>query len=214
MRLFLLIMSLAVLSISPVHAEVFVWEDPETGATASYPDTWRRVVNQKPDTQLTILAPGRGDFAKCKLRIRDDGSFKVYPLRYSDEIQRLNFNKDFIREYLNVHNEPVIHKYSDNGGFGRGFAGWAEVSYTPEVGPVMRKRGLIFATLYRDKVYIADCAAHEDRFDIWARDFMSFIKSVDIREILHELPSGHYRPFLQDPHIVINGPRGVDKAIC
>lgn len=208
-----LILSLIIL-ISPVQADIFVYEHPEIGVSASYPDTWRRVINQKPDTVLTVMAPGHGDFATCKIRVREDGRFQIYPHRYNDEIQRLHFSRDFLADYLSVYNDTRIHNFRDTGGLGRGYAGYAEVSYTPDTAPFLRKRGFVFAGFYADKVYIADCAADAERFKLWARPFLRFIKSIDFQKVDHELVTGHYRLFLHDQRLNIRtGAREINRVL-
>jgi hypothetical protein len=63
----------------------------------------------------------------------------------------------------------------------------------------MRKRGLMFASLYHDKAYIVDCSAEESVYEKWRPAFMGVVKSVDFEKVVHELPSGNYRNFMAGP---------------
>lgn len=201
------------LCVPRAEASVVVWQDPVTKLSASYPDRWEEQINIAPDDKLTVVAPGVGYLASCRLKVREDRRFVVYPVRYSDEIQRLHVSADFWAEYLNQYEDVTVHTIKDNAGLGRGFASFAEVSFTPAVGVRAEKRGVMLASIYNGKLFVAECSSKEEVFDVFSRSFMSFMKSVNFRKEHFEFPSGHYRHFLDDCPLRINGARDIDMVI-
>jgi hypothetical protein len=200
-----------VTGISAAQAEVFYYQDPVTKVSVTVPDTWRRTNDQKADDVLTFLAPGN-DYAACRVRARADRRTLIYPNRYAGEVQRMNYSRAFWEDYLGEYDDVVLHSVTDNAGLGRGFASYAEASYTTAVGPKVEKRAVVYAALYNDTAYILECSSAVGTFSRWQHHFGSVLKSVDFRKIVHELPTGHYRNFLRDAPIRINGPRLEDVS--
>ena len=66
-------------SFSPAKAEIFYIEDQDGRFSVSFPDLWRITSNMKPDDQLTVMGPGKNDLAMCRVRVREEGRFKIYP---------------------------------------------------------------------------------------------------------------------------------------
>ena len=211
LRSSLIALALLVSQGSAAKAEIWQWQDPISKVSVTVPDTWRMRHNQKPDDVVTFYAPGPGDFASCRVRVREDKRFVIYPVRYSGEIQRLNVSKDFWNGYLADYSDVVVNQGIDNVGLGRGFAGFVNASYTTAIGPKVAKRSIAFASIYGDKAYITECSAQASVFDKWYPTFMSVIKSVDFRKSIHEFPSGHYRDFINDSQVIIFGKREIDK---
>ncbi len=161
---------------------------------------------------LTIAGPGQDDYATCRMRVKDDKRFVIYPVRYSEEIQKIGYSKDFWFGYMGEYDDPYIDYVTDNGSMGRGFASYAEASYTTAVGPKVEKRALMFASLYNDKAYIFECSAEASTYLKWAPDFLSIVKSVDFKKSIQEMKTGHYRDFL-DERLIINGARDIDVSV-
>ncbi len=195
-----------VTGISSASADVNVWRDKDTKMTVSYADTWQQINNQNPGDVLTVRAPGDNEFAECKISILDDGRFKIYPAHYNDEIQRVNFSKEYWDRYLAQYNDVVVHKGTDNNGLGRGFASMASVSYDTVKGAKMRKRAIGFASQYKNKVYNVECSAQESAYHKWHGKFLSFVKAVDFEQGTNFAISGYYRDFLQDKTLKVRGP--------
>lgn len=191
-------------------AEPYVWRDPDTHMTMSFPDTWKRISNQQPDDVLTIAAPGDGEGAICRMRVRADRRFVIYPREYADEIQRTNYSRPFWEGYVGEYAGAEINGVWDNAGLGDGFASFADVSFISASGPKMQKRGLVFATVYNDKVYITECSAEAGAFEHWYEPFLSVVKSVDFQDGYHTNLHGWYRDFMKDPVIRIRGRKDVD----
>jgi len=187
-----------------VHAEIFRWQDPDTGIQANYPDTWGRINNQKPDDKLTIAAPNASKGAQCRIRLRKDNRFTIHPAKHADEIQRTQFSRKFWDQYLGEYDDVTLHGLRDNGALGRGHASYIEASYTTTAGPEIQKRALLGATLYYDKVYIYECAAAEDSFKQHYPAFTQILKSVTFSKIIHGHPNGEYRLFTGDPTLGVH----------
>lgn len=194
------------------HADYFAWQDPKTGVELTFPDTWKRVNNQKPDDLLTIVAPSQEDQAICRLRARSDERWKVYPVWHAADVQRFAYNQNFWDDYLAEYNNAQTRMYKDDAGLGKAFASTVVASFTratPREAGTPRM-GQMWAGVYYDTAYILDCSADAATFTTWQPDFVSIAKSVDMRKVIHELSIGNYpRNFVRDRYIerpVMNGP--------
>jgi hypothetical protein len=196
----------------PASADIFVWQDPEIKLSITYPDRWERVLSRQPDELFTVAAPGKNDHAICRLRTRSDHRFAIYPPHLSRNVQHLGVSYDFWESYVGEYDNAVLHKVSDNVALGRGFGSYADASYFTATGPKMQKRGLMFASLYNNTLYVLDCSAEASAYHKWHDSFLSVAKSVDFRKEIHELPNGDYRTFWKDPKLKIHGLRDVDAV--
>ncbi|MEM7650831.1 MAG: hypothetical protein AAF204_01955 [Pseudomonadota bacterium] len=192
--------------VSSAAADVNVWRDPDTKMTVSYADTWAQLNNQNPGDVLTIQAPGANDHAICSVNIADEGRFKIYPVRFSGAIQRMNVSQDYWDAYLGRYNNVVVHEGTDNNGLGRGFASMASVSYETVKGAKMKKRAIGFASHYRNHIYTVECSAEASAYHKWHGQFLSFIKSVDFHQGTNFATSGYYRNFMGDKTLKVRGP--------
>jgi len=213
LKLFLIAGVFLSVSASAAVAEVFYIQNDTERFSMSFPDTWRRTHNQKPDDKLTILAPGDNQFVSCRMRVRGDRRYVIYPVQYSADVQKAAYSKDFWIEYVNEYNNPHIAHVTEVGGLGRGFASYAEVAYTTSIGPKVDKRAIMFASLYRDKAYILECAAEASAYEYWLPSFLSIAKSVNFTKTIQDLPIGHYRDFLADPAVLISNGRDADLYV-
>ncbi len=204
MRIFSVLAFVAILALSvPAFADIYVWEDQKTGVSASFPDTWRVLVDTDEDVILLVAAPSQGEEARCKISARRDGRFLIYPVRYDSSIQKVAYGQDFWDDYLNgEYDDVAFHEAEDSAGLGRGTASYVAASYTVP-GTDVRKQGIMLASLYHDTAYIAECSVEAGSYAKWSRMFWSFMKSVDFRKGPHEVPSGEYRNFTQDGEIRI-----------
>jgi len=196
---------------SPVQAESFFYEDRDESFTITFPDTWKRINNQKADDELTIAAPGVNDYATCRVRVRKDRRYVIYPGKFDSDVQKVAYSRDFWNTYLGEYDDVVVDTFKDHSGLGRGYASMAEASYETAEGSLVRKRGVMFASLYHDRVYIADCSAEESVYHEWRPAFMSVVKSLDITAgVRHSKARGHYRPFDKDDKVEVLGRRKLD----
>lgn len=202
----------ACLSLAPIaaKADIFYWQDAKTKLSVTYPDRWRLAQNMQPDDVITVAGPGKNDHARCRVRVRDDRRFEIYPAHFYDEIQRIAYNDNFWHDYLGEYEEPVLYNPTNNAGIGRGFANYAMADFVTLSGPRMKKRGIMFASQYHNKVFIAECSAEIHAYNRWHVSFLSFMKSIDFHKEGHELLIGNYRDFLGDKSLKINGRRDID----
>ncbi len=190
---------------SPVKAEYFVWQDRVSEISFSYPDRWTAIHAQKPDEVIRIVAPGAGDYATCRLRVRDDGRFKIHPPQLAPNIQRVHLSKTFWQQYVNEFEGGVLVSVTDNAGLGQGFASSAEMVFISDVGPRVSKRGFAFATIHYDRLFIAECSAEASVYEKWHNAFSGILKSVDFAPLYSPYLNGHYRNFSADGNLLIRG---------
>ncbi len=198
------------LSSSQTKANIFFVEDQDNRFTVSFPDLWKKVGNQKPDDRLTMVGQGEHDFAVCRVKVREDKRFVIYPSKFDDEIQRTSFSRDFWNDYLGEYNAVVVNRFKDDSALSQGAASMVEASFETAEGAIVRKRGLMFASLYHDQLYIVDCSSEESLYEKWQPAFLSIIKSIKFGKVVDERKSGHYRDFMNDPAVEIRGPKPLD----
>ncbi len=200
------------LAASAAKADVFYWQDPESGASLSFPDRWETVNNQNPGDVLTIRAPGDNEFAECRLNVQPEGRFKIYPISYSPEIQRLNVSAPYWDQYFGAYNNVNVGKVSDNAGLGRGFGSWATASYETAKGAKMNKQAMAYASYYDKHIYTVECSAEHGAFSKWYNPFLSVVKSVNFKKTTNNNYTGYYRDFLSDKTLKIRGATVLDDT--
>ncbi len=195
--------------ISAAKADYYVWRDAKSGMSLSYPDSWKIVNNEQPDDVLTIMAPSDRAMAACRVRVRDDLRYSIFPMRYNDEIQQIDFSEAFWKKYLGEYSNPQISTQANGTGLGLGYAGYAEAGYWDQVpGARMQKGALMFASLFNNHLYVLECSSHYKAFMDWKGDFLAIASSVDFRHIQTPLINGNYRNFLRDPRMRFINPDG------
>ncbi len=196
-------------TVSVAKADYFVWEDTKTGMTLSFPDTWEVENGQDPDDLVTLAAPSGRANAYCRIRSHEDKRYAIFPPRFGSDVQKIEYSVGFWDQYLREYKQPELQTYRDSTGMGRGWASYAEASYTSFVPyPEMDRRAVLFASLYNNRVYILDCSCHKDAFEQWKGPFLSIAKSIDFKKANHELLTGHYRNFMNDGRLIMQGPEG------
>ncbi len=198
------------LAIPAAQAEIFYIEDQDNRFSASFPDGWASVANQKPDDKLTIMGPGANKFAGCRMRVREDRRFVIYPGKFDGDIQKVAFSDKFWDAYLGEYNAVEINRFRDEAGLGFGHASMVEATYETSEEPIVRKSGIMFASLYHDQLYIVDCAAERSVYQNWRPTFLGVIKSVNFKKVTHEHQNGHYRQFGDDAPVEVQGPNTLD----
>jgi hypothetical protein len=185
---------------SAARADYFVWQDAASGVSLTYPDTWRIVSNEQPHDVVTIMAPSGRAHAACRMRVRDDMRYAIFPPSYNDDIQQVAYSHKFWDDYLKEFSNPVVYNMVDKAGLGLGYASMAEAGYWDAVpGPVMQKEALLFAALYNNHVYVLECSAQAQTYAQWKQAFVGIAGSVDFVKVNHELFTGYYRNFMLDP---------------
>ncbi len=185
------------------HADYFVWQDPTTGLTLSFPDTWKIVSNNEANDLITVMPPSGREHAACRVRDNQDRRYLIYPQRFSAAIQRVDVSLDFWTNYLQEYTNPEIYNLQNGAGLGRGFASYAVAGYDSMVqGPKMPRKALMLASLYDDDMFVIECSSHADAFDSWKSIFLSIAGSIEFKQVDHVPAAGYYRNFLADPKIV------------
>lgn len=190
------------------RADYFVWHDSKSGISLSYPDTWRMISNRQPDEVLTVIAPDTDhDDAVCRVRVRDDKRFLIYPTEAGKDIQAVAYGEDFWNAYLGDYDNVNLYGYIGGAGLGRGYGSFAVTGFDGDAnGEHTQRRGIAAAGLYLGKVYIVDCSARAHVFEKWQPQFLSLMASVDFDKVAHENLSGNYRNFFADPRLEFQWP--------
>jgi hypothetical protein len=185
----------------PAHADYNVWTDAKTGATVTFPDTWKQVNNELPIDLITLSVASGDDNATCRLRAEEDKRFMIYPIKYSKDIRDLYFSKDFWDKYTASYDDVKIIRQEDNAGLGQGFASMTLASYMVPAADMSASQphdrgGLMAVTHYYDKVYVAECSSYLPSYGKYHAAFMGFFKSISFKKSYHELAVGDYRNFI------------------
>ncbi len=210
MMLRLFIFALILVFPSVARADYFVWQDEKTGLSFTFPDTWKMANNAAPDTIATVLGPSSANGQpSCRIDVRDDKRFIIYPARYNEAIQHVAVSEPFWKKYLAQYDRYTLGGVYDGAGLGKGFASFALASYDSHLGDVMQSRqAIMFASLYGGKIYVIECSALAHEYDRWEADFRGIIKSVDFKKAYHELPIGEYANFLKEAEMYFWAPQG------
>lgn len=197
---------------APARADYFVWQDPASGLTMTFPDTWKVQSNQQPDDILTIQAPASDNAQPtCRVRARDERRALIFPPEYSRSVQRTFVSQQFWKDYMGAYDNYNLGPLYE-GGLGRGFGSYTTASYVKRDGTVYQTRsGIMFAAIYFDKLYIVDCSSLSDSFTEWVMPFRSIVKSIDFRKAHHERDYGDYANFLKQADYFVwaqTGPEG------
>jgi hypothetical protein len=184
---------------SMAQADYFVWQDPKSGLSLSYPDTWERQNNRHVDTVLSVVAPSNSDNPVCDVKVSDDKRYTIFPPEYGDAVQRDAVSIPFWKSYMGNYDEYEINKVYDGAGLGRWHASYATASYTKRNGTQHEaRRGIMFASLYYDQLFIVECSTLAAGYGRWHNNFRSFIKSIDFKKIYNERAIGEYHDFLKN----------------
>lgn len=193
--LFLLIMTFPLTA----KADYFVWQDAQSRLSMSFPDTWKLQNNRNPRDILTISGPSDGDDPVCTIKEHKDHRYTIYPPKeYGDAVQRVAVSTPFWESYMGYYDNYTLGQVYDGAGFGRWLASYATATYSRRNGIAHeQRRAIMFASLYYDTLYVIECSTLSHAFGNWRNNFMSIIKSVDFKKVIHERKTGHYADFLK-----------------
>jgi hypothetical protein len=210
LRLFIFVVVLALPSVA--KADYFLWQDEKTGLSITFPDTWKMQNNAGDNTILTVMGSSENEQPVCKVDALADRRYTIFPARYGEEVQKVAVSRPFWDKYLAQYNEHRLGTVVDGSGLGRWFASYALASYSRHFGTALQARqGIMFASLYRDTLYVVECSSLAHGYQNWESDFKGIIKSVDFKKAYHELPTGEYENFLKDAEMYFwsqTGPEG------
>jgi hypothetical protein len=214
MRFTALLFSALLLAPTSAHADYFLWKDPASGLTISFPDTWKVQSSRKSDEVLTVMAPSDNDQPVCKVKVRDDRRYVIFPPEYGRDVQEVAVSVPFWKQYLGEYDGYNLARVYDGAGFGRWHASYALASYKAHLGTVNQtRRALMFASLYNDKLYILECSTLNAAYEDWAMMFQSIVKSVDFKKAYHEFPIGEYANFLKGADLYFWSQTGPDGTV-
>ncbi len=197
MRFLLLALCFSVISVQ-AQADVYIWRDAHTQVKASFPDTWKIIKNQQPDTILTIIAPDSESMPICSIKVREDNRFRMYPVQFESDIQKVAYSYNFWEDYLlNEYADVRIPMKMDESGLGKSFASHALFNYTGEPHESDNfRQGIGFASHYYDFGVIAECTANQTGYPDWVPQFMGFFGSIDYPTVYGTTVNGKYRDFI------------------
>lgn len=191
------------------RADYFVWKDGKTGLSLTFPDTWKVQSSVNPDTIMTVMGPSDTAQPTCRVDVREDRRYTIFPADHGDAVQKVAVSRPFWEAYLGQYDGYDIGKMQDGAGLGRWFASFALASYQKHFGTVMQaRRAIMFASLYGPKLYVVECSSLAHGYGRWEADFKGIIKSVDFQKAFHELPTGEYANFLHDAEMYFWSPSG------
>ncbi|MCB1530053.1 MAG: hypothetical protein KDJ42_03475 [Alphaproteobacteria bacterium] len=183
---------------SPARADYFLWEDQKSGLTISFPDTWKVQSNRNPDDIFTVMAPSENDQPVCKVKVREERRYVIYPPKFGSDVQKVAVSAPFWEQYLGEYSGHNLSNVYDGAGLGRWFASYALASYATYSGNVLQhRRALMFASLYNDKLYILECSTLNHAYEDWRVIFQSIVKSIDFKKAYNENVTGYYANFLK-----------------
>jgi len=186
-------------SFAPISAKAdyLLWQDAKSGLSVTFPDTWKKQINRNPETVLTIEGPANGDKPVCTINVSDDKRYTIFPPKYGQAVQKEAVSSAFWRSYMERYGAYNLDNVFDGGGLGRWVASYATGSWETNLGKVTQtRRGLMFASLYYNKLYVVECSTLNHAYDNWENDFKSIIKSIDFKKMYHESLEGNYEKFL------------------
>lgn len=212
-KLFLFTAAVTFAVMGAAQAEVYKWRDPDVKLSVTFPDDWHQLAGQQPDDVLTVAAPVENSFASCRMRIKEDRRFMIYPRDFAGAIQRTAVSHDFWEKYVGEFRAADLHLVGDDAGLGNGFASWADISFISPAGPKVQMRGFAYATTYNDHAYVFECSAEASVYDKFYHPFLSILKSVDMRAEYPTTVNGYYRDFQNDNPLRIHGEKDVDLFV-
>lgn len=193
------------LSTQSAHAENFRWQDAQTHLALTYPEDWRSIANRQPDDILTLAAPDAANDALCRVRVREDRRYVIYPRKDARALQHLAYSRTFWDNYMGSYKDARLDSVQDDVGLGSAAASAAQWSFESEIPAAPRKQAMGMAGLYNDKGFIIDCSAAQNVFQTFKPQFAAIIDSVEMRAAYAPMPGGSYRDFRKDAPIRIHG---------
>jgi hypothetical protein len=233
MMRFLFALFLLLATVSGAEAHYNAWNDPDFRFDVAFPDTWKEQGGLPANGRIKVLAPG-GDGAYCTVFAKEDRRFTIYPRDYMVDVVAQEIQWDYWEQA--IPNYDDLYFYYDNyGSLGAGDARYTMVDYIDRTtDPGIRKRAMVFATLYGDLHMMTLCSSPIETFDKHVSDFGQIVDSIEFEPRYTTNPRGYYRDFMEtkeynqhwfEPIVmffyplktmseVANCPRSEDKAAC
>lgn len=210
---------LTVSAAGAAQATTFVWKDPQHGYTMSFPDSWRVNTPDQPDTRLRVAGPVGEDRTTCRMQVDHDGRAQMYTKEFVDEYVSETLNRRFWELRTGEMANAKITSFVAPASMGdKGDASAIHVSFLADdgSGQMQQMRGVMFASLYADKIFVTSCSTRAEKFGQYAEIFGSILNSVQFDGRYHPYATGYYRNFLMDPKLVISRlkPGTSDETCC
>lgn len=183
------------------RADVVVWQDPDFNYSLSYPDRWSSFFHRETPTRHAMHTR-HSDEGSCVVLAEKDGRYLIYN---ADELPTMvlrDINETFWQKYLpfmNVYDRRPLQfeiKTIRNGSLAQGFARFVTAQYQTDKGDTIK--GIYFATLYSDMIFVIGCQSKAAAFGKILPTFMGVIDSVRFENKYRPFPSNYYRDFLAD----------------
>jgi len=191
---FLLVVLLALMA-APASAHYYAWADADFRYSMSFPDTWKDQGGLPENGRIRVLAPG-ADGATCTVFARSDKRYTIYPRDYMVEVVAQEIQWDYWDQAIANYDELTFY-YDNYGALGAGDARYVLVDYIDRTGEPVRKRALVFATIYADLHMMVHCSSPIETFAQHWSDFGQIVESVKFEPRYAETYRGQYRDFLE-----------------
>lgn len=193
---FILAFLLCVFTVSTAQARYFAFNDAEHGFNFAFPDSWKEQGGLSGDARIKLLAPG-SDGATCTIFAKHDRRFMIYPRDYMLDVVTQEIQWNYWEQAISNYDDLYFY-YDNYGALGAGDARYTLVDYIDRtLDPGIRKRALIFATLYGDLHMMTLCAAPIESFDKYVSDFGQITDSIQMDAKYTPNPRGYYRDFME-----------------
>jgi hypothetical protein len=193
----------AVLTPAAAFASTIVWKDPVEGFTMAYPDSWTVQTPDTPITKLRVAGPLGEDLPTCRMKVMHDGRAKIYPKGYVNKAVSHDLDRDWWEGEAAQYEDARITDFYDPASLGnKGDATAIRVMFRMSDGKNMVPMyGVMIASIYGEKRYVASCASKAEVYEKWAPVFAEVLDSVDLDSRYHPFATGYYRNFLMDPKL-------------
>jgi hypothetical protein len=181
---------------SSAHAHYYAWNDGEMRFKMAFPDSWKEQGGLPKDGRIRVLAPG-GDGATCTIFAKQDKRFTIYPRDYMLDVVAQEIQWDYWEQAISNYDDLYFY-YDNYGALGGGDARYTLVDYIDRTSePGIRKRALVFATLYGDLHMMTLCSSPIESFDDHVSDFGQITDSIQMDPKYTTNPRSYYRDFLE-----------------
>lgn len=172
---------------NPAKAEVFVWNDPATSLSLSYPDHWLRQAQLDGGEKLLISHPQGHDLAQCVLSAQD-------------KTDRLLNAQTVLDGLLNMgYGDATVTSHRDHASWANRVATITGARFSMMVdGQAYPMQAVQYSTLFKGQLHTLLCSAYQPRYQIHAGLFASVAASVKSKIIATPYPNGRYRDFTRE----------------
>lgn len=188
----------------PAMADQFVWSDANADFLLNIPDNWSKTSARFSDDMVVFEAPGAQNFASCRVRVRDDHRFDIYPGVYDASVSKATVNREFWDEYMAGYSGHRLNVFNSEAGLGEAYASRIDMTFIDEHADKVLKRGFAFAGLHQGQVYVFECSSDYNMFDGYYSVFLNILSSFRMNSKDDFDMQGDYRSFMHDETLIIH----------